>query len=592
MKKTVIILTLLLSLCFVWAQDVAGEGYTVDTWTEGYPMNQLFTLMVVDSSGTPWDTSYVPTESNVALDEVYAGLDFDNDGNLEFLILTDESNPQNTSQGSFTSGGSLYLYEYNSTNSTYELAWSWFDTTLNTGGASYPVLAFTDFDADGFKEISLGIPYGTNKPCETCDPVRFYVWESDANGLPAGVGTDQPLPTATWNYGAGAGLNTRPASMAYGDVDGDSAGELAVYFRNWDTDALGKHFMIFSLNGAFDGEDTEWTIEYAFDGVNDTHIGSVYNATVLCDVDEDGHKEVYIGSDYGSFVEANAANDYTYYREVFNVDTNSTTFWPIGAASADADGDGFDEVYVGRGSYMVVINGVGDLALPTNEDVKRINLVEPASQTRGITAGDYDNDGRVDVFLPGSWTGILTRLEFIGGAIGDSANWDQETALTVDADYGSRLYTVSFTGDMFSDFGGYDMDGNGSNEVFVGSGAGEYTAPKLWIVDGMGSMAVDPSSIGSQILTTYSLKQNYPNPFNPTTSIEFSVQVATEVTLSIYDLRGSLVSEIAHGNYSPGSYTVNWNGTNDQSQSVASGVYIYTLKVGNSEISRQMTYIK
>lgn len=590
MKKQILIFSMLLS--FAMGQAVAGDGYTASEWPVGYPMNQLFELMVVDSSVTPWDTTFVPTESNVSLDEVYSGLDFDNDGSLEFLILTDESNPQNTSQGSFATGGSLYLYEFNSSNGTYELAWSWFDTTIYTGGASYPALAITDFDGDGFKEISLGIPYGTGHPCETCDPVRFYVWEADASGLPAWDGIDPPMPTATWNFNADAGMNTRPSSMTYGDIDGDDAGELAVYFRNWDTNDLGKHFMIFSLNGDFDGEDTEWTIEYEFDGINDTHMGSVYNASVICDVDEDGHKEVYLGSDYGSFVEADAADTYTYYREVFNVDENSSTFWPIGAASADADGDGFDEVYIGRGGYMVVINGVSDLATPANEDVKRINLVEPASQTRGVAAGDFDNDGKVDVFLAGSWTGILTRFEFNGGAIGDSANWGQETVLTVDSNYGSRLYTTSFTGDGYSNFGGFDIDGNGFNEVFVGSGAGEFTAPKLWIVDGQGTLAVDPSSFGSHILTTYSLSQNYPNPFNPTTSIEFSLQVSSQISLSIYDMRGALVSEIAQGNYSAGSYTIDWNGTNDLGQAVPSGVYLYSLKVGDSRISRHMTYIK
>jgi len=583
MIKQILILSMLLS-CVI-GQSTAGTGYSLTEWPAGYPMNQLFDIVTIDSTTTPWDTTTTPTESNVALDEVFAGLDFDNDGNQEFLIVTDESNPQNTSQGSFATGASLYLYEYNSTSASYELAWSWFDTTLYTGGASYPAAAITDFDGDGFREISLGIPYGTNQPCETCMPTRFYVWESSSAGLPA-------TATATWDFNATAGMNTRPSSMVYGDVDGDGAGELAVYFRNWDTDALGKHFMIFSLNDDFDGEDTDWTIEYAFDGTNDSHVGSVYNATVISDVDEDGHKEVYIGSDYASFVEADAADTYTFYREVFNVDSNSTTFWPIGAASADADGDGFDEVYVGRGSYMVVINGMTDLATPVNADVKKLTLVEPASQTRGVTAGDFDGDSKVDVFLPGSWTGILTRFEFNGGSIGDSANWAQETALTVDSSFGSRLYTVSFSGDMLSDFGGFDIDGNGYNEVFVGSGAGDYLAPKLWIVDGMGTLAVDPSSIGSPILNTYALKQNYPNPFNPTTSIEFALQASAVISLSIYDLQGAEIAEIAHGNYPAGTFSVDWNGTNNLGQSVSSGVYLYSLQVGEFRISRQMSYIK
>jgi flagellar hook assembly protein FlgD len=93
-------------------------------------------------------------------------------------------------------------------------------------------------------------------------------------------------------------------------------------------------------------------------------------------------------------------------------------------------------------------------------------------------------------------------------------------------------------------------------------------------------------------LNTFALKQNYPNPFNPTTSIEFVLQTSAKISLAIYDLQGALIAEIAHGSYPAGTFSVDWNGANNLGQSVSSGVYLYSLQVGESRVSRQMTYIK
>ncbi|MFQ5640614.1 MAG: FlgD immunoglobulin-like domain containing protein, partial [bacterium] len=51
------------------------------------------------------------------------------------------------------------------------------------------------------------------------------------------------------------------------------------------------------------------------------------------------------------------------------------------------------------------------------------------------------------------------------------------------------------------------------------------------------------------------------------------------VTLSIYNLLGQEVRTLVNKNQVAGSYSVVWNGRDDLTREVASGVYFYRLKV-------------
>ncbi len=75
----------------------------------------------------------------------------------------------------------------------------------------------------------------------------------------------------------------------------------------------------------------------------------------------------------------------------------------------------------------------------------------------------------------------------------------------------------------------------------------------------------------------YALSQNSPNPFSQVTQIGFSVLKTTYVELMIYDVSGRCVKVLATGLHSAGTYTVYWDGTDENNQHVSSGVYFYAL---------------
>ncbi|TVR14291.1 MAG: T9SS C-terminal target domain-containing protein [Balneolaceae bacterium] len=84
-----------------------------------------------------------------------------------------------------------------------------------------------------------------------------------------------------------------------------------------------------------------------------------------------------------------------------------------------------------------------------------------------------------------------------------------------------------------------------------------------------------------------SLDQNFPNPFNPSTTIRYSIPVASNVNLIIYDMIGRKVTELIREYYQPGEYTVSFDAT-----SLSSGVYMYQLTAGQTSITKKMTVVK
>jgi hypothetical protein len=87
--------------------------------------------------------------------------------------------------------------------------------------------------------------------------------------------------------------------------------------------------------------------------------------------------------------------------------------------------------------------------------------------------------------------------------------------------------------------------------------------------------------------TEFTLNQNYPNPFNPTTTINFSLPVASDVTLEIYNVLGQKVRTLINEAMEAGSHSVSFDGGD-----VSSGMYFYKLRAGDYSATKKMTLVK
>jgi WD40 repeat protein len=126
---------------------------------------------------------------------------------------------------------------------------------------------------------------------------------------------------------------------------------------------------------------------------------------------------------------------------------------------------------------------------------------------------------------------------------------------------------------------------------------------KLWLSQAQQLNLTDATSLHGilflqQLMATLTPKEtvllpNYPNPFNPETWIPYHLAKDADVTLHIYAVNGTLVRTLSLGHQPVGMYqnrsrAAYWDGKNALGESVASGVYFYTITAGDFNATRKM----
>jgi hypothetical protein len=88
------------------------------------------------------------------------------------------------------------------------------------------------------------------------------------------------------------------------------------------------------------------------------------------------------------------------------------------------------------------------------------------------------------------------------------------------------------------------------------------------------------------------LHQNYPNPFNPETTISFDMPKNGQARLDIFNVKGQLVKSLFNGNAPSGRTNIVWDGTDNSSNNVTSGIYFYRLSTEDRSETRKMMLMK
>jgi len=183
---------------------------------------------------------------------------------------------------------------------------------------------------------------------------------------------------------------------------------------------------------------------------------------------------------------------------------------------------------------------------------------------------------------------------------GSDAGYSLEVVVHTDLFGYSDLDTVKLSAVI------WDMD-YASADVFDDNTLSDY-APNWWGTQWVDAnfekyfmyrevILSDSTSVGidnhtSEVVTTYRLEQNYPNPFNPSTSIQYYIPSTSDVKIEIYNLLGSKITSFFEGKQSAGNHTINWNGTDQSGNPVASGIYFYKLSTPNFSETKKMMLMK
>jgi len=88
------------------------------------------------------------------------------------------------------------------------------------------------------------------------------------------------------------------------------------------------------------------------------------------------------------------------------------------------------------------------------------------------------------------------------------------------------------------------------------------------------------------------LEQNSPNPFNPSTTIRFQIPKKSHTKLEVYNSKGQKIKTLVNDELSAGAHQIVWNGDDNSSKPVVSGVYFYRLTNGKFQQTNKMLLIK
>ena len=220
--------------------------------------------------------------------------------------------------------------------------------------------------------------------------------------------------------------------------------------------------------------------------------------------------------------------------------------------------------------------------------IRRANLdgtnVELVKNLTGVPRGLAVNSVNGKIYLTNSW-GKVQRLNLNGSNFQPNLIIGLKSLGEVTVDVAKAKLYWAQKGRIRR----ADLNGENSQDIVTGLGGSVRVA--LGASSAHTSIATAPAitAVPEQTL----LLSNYPNPFNPETWIPYQLSEPADVTVSIHSVDSRLVRTLELGQLPAGVYegktrAAYWDGRNAQGESVASGVYFYTLTAGKFTATRKM----
>jgi hypothetical protein len=536
--------------------------------------------------------------------------DLDNDGKPEILVTE------------YTKGGRVFVYEFVG-NDQIEFIWASkiLDDSDSLGTTESPRSVTTgDFDNNGIQEIIFPIGYFATDSTQFANRgIYFYEWTGNDNDF----GTE---PTYKLTYES---IDSTFATMNVGrtenglrvqDIDGDGKNEMLFPPRSFNF-PVAKLYILQINSGTFAGNDAVIDTEYVYTDMVQVPIispdGYVPMGTEIGDVDNNGLDEIIvagfqnIGQGIGlGFIQINGPDSYTpgSIVQVSNAATCCVKDKPIFTKV-----NGEPVIYLMNtevNSTMYIVEGIFNFQFVSPANVHE--LFTNVGFWSSWALGDQDHptndpgDG-LDIYVSGD--GPIRDIEYNGsGNVTDTSSYtvtqvfdladvydnfgggfhDFYTYPGMDLDNdGLRDFVASWKGSALDTLAGVSLAKNGFHVFFFEWGDSSQS------INLPGIVGIKQRPLTIIMPDDYELEQNFPNPFNSSTAIRFSLPINKVISLKIYNALGQEVRTLINNQqYSPGSYMEQWDGKDNNGNSVATGVYVYTLKYGNFSKSKKMSLIQ
>lgn len=237
--------------------------------------------------------------------------------------------------------------------------------------------------------------------------------------------------------------------------------------------------------------------------------------------------------------------------------------------------------------------GSGDIGFDIQVDSIGNSYVSGVAGGLGIVLMKYDPTGnllwlRNHTNVPFSVLGSIVRLDnqgdpYLAFSI-NSSGGRHEYAVAKYSSEGDSVWLARYNYDnQYCEVFDFTVDRN--FDVYVTGRCGNYLST-IKLVQHMTNSA---SNI-KPVIQQFELIGNYPNPFNPVTQIVFKLEKASSVKLEVHDAGGRKIATLLNNRVSSGQHKIAFD--THSHRGLSSGVYFYTLTVGNYSKSLRMLLLK
>lgn len=409
-------------------------------------------------------------------------------------------------------------------------------------------LASTDMDHDGVPEMNIRRVQ------------HFWNLESSASDVyPDSLQFSHRMWDMSWAVG----------SETFTDLDGDAWQDL-VYVGDDTTLGRGQWICVAEYDSSVGGmirrmtdQPPEWRVSGIATG----------------DFDQDGVAEFVIGSIYGDVYVYEYTGSNTYVR-VFDGSVPTSNAY-MNNATPDLDGNGKPEFFIGGSAYyngqagtlLTWFEATADNQYQLVRDV--LLLGTSVLGTTELYTADLDSDGRDELICAFEEFVVVLQWEMSSQQFTIfylyrlDEGWADITSVTPVNPYQEHVPDLLISVENFE------------------------TTPRVksyWFRSQI-PVGVQPETPSQP--AQFSLSPPYPNPFNRHTTMEFTVPSRTPVTVQIYDITGHVVHTLVRDRqYAPGTYRLQWDGTNHQGHTVGSGVYFCRFSTLQADQVQKVVLVK
>ncbi len=542
-----------------------------------------------------------------------SGSDLDQDGRPE-IFATDYAN-----------NGTVHAFEWYFGDTLVHV---WSAATYTEYGTGVRWVQTGDTDGDGLGEVIFFSGYWQT---DTTAGLYVYEWDGVNDNGYGTLGTTGMEPTWFRNLHTAFEDSlkyVRVEHFTVDDIDGDGRDEI-VYAGNGSTNPnygttstahaaySEDRFVIAGVQGDIGSSITPPKLVEEFaasprdadkDGSRENRFGGGSpQGAVVADTDGDGKKEAvcFAWNNLSCFI-IEATGPDAYAQSDTGYKFTDIDDWTLAPTVADMNGDGKDEVYVGafyKGIVYVVGDADGDATTFTTSEFAAVDSLASSwdeTKNRGnvyaLGAAASNHAFGDPAFFVGHGTGF-SKYDLTGTDVLSSASYTR-TDFSVDTLQLGGVNKMSAGSNLDKDkFGEVVLAYQGvSDSLYAGTDSAKANPTRVFFRVYEWTGESSELSVKDMVLITpeqYKLSQNFPNPFNPTTNIEYTLPIASTISLTVYNMLGQEVVRLVNNENKPaGSYSVQWNGMDRQGMKVASGTYFYTLKFGNFSKTKQMTFVK